>query len=154
MAVKQHIAQPTATMSATAAATVPAFPTSLADIKDAFSNLTLSARDLLHVPLRFVAQFDHLVSEAPRRLLGISARAVGDGAMAEAAHVAAGEAAAGAVGWRQAFGEAFQLSNTRSYWGMLHYITSRWAFTTFSLVSANSVSRQQSGRSGLLVHTL
>jgi hypothetical protein len=89
-----------------------------------------------------VTQFDRLLIEAPRQLLGLSARAAGDGAMAEAAQGAAGQPAAGAIGWRRALGEAFQLSNTRSYWGMIHYITSRWAFATFSLVSVNLAPRK------------
>jgi hypothetical protein len=142
MEVRQHDLRPTATISATSAATVAAFPTSFASIKDSFLNLTLSTRDLLRFPLRLVSQFDRLLIEAPRQLLGLSARTAGDGAMAEAAQGAAGQPAAGAIGWRRAFGEAFQLSNTRSYWGMIHYITSRWAFTTFSLVSADLASRE------------
>jgi hypothetical protein len=85
-----------------------------------------------------VPQLDRLYSEASWQLLGTSARGAANGAMAEAARAAAGQPAAAAVaGWQRAFTEAFQLSNTRSYWGMLHYITSRWAFTTFALVSAD-----------------
>jgi hypothetical protein len=137
MAGREHNFRPTATVSTTSAATVAAFPARFASIKDSFWNLTLSARDLLRFPPRLVTQFDRLLTEAPRQLLGLSARAAGDGAMADAAQGAAGQQAAGASGWRRAFGEAFQLTNTRSYWGMIHYITSRWAFTTFSLVSAD-----------------
>lgn len=61
--------------------------------------------------------------------------------MAEAALGATGEPAAAVIGWRRAFAEAFQHSNTRSYWGLLHYVTSRWAFTTFSLVSTDPFLR-------------
>ncbi|KAJ9644967.1 hypothetical protein H2204_001429 [Knufia peltigerae] len=37
------------------------------------------------------------------------------------------------AGWAAFFAEAFQASTFKSYWGMLHYITSRWAFTVLAL---------------------
>jgi hypothetical protein len=137
MAVSQHSFRPTATVSPTAVTTVASLPTNFADIENTFSNWTLSARDLLRFPQRLVTQFDRLLLEAPRQLLWTGARVAGNGAMAEAAQAPAGQPAGAVLGWRRAFGEAFQLSNTRSYWGMLHYVTSRWAFITFSLVSTD-----------------
>lgn len=137
--------QATAPVSATVVATVAALPTSFAEVKDTFANLTLSVRDILRVPLRLAPQLDRFFSEASSQLLGTSARGAGNGAMAEAARAAAGQPAAAVVGWRRAFAEAFQLSNTKSYWGMLHYITSRWAFTTFSLVSTDESFHDQRG---------
>jgi hypothetical protein len=133
MAIKEHIEQPTATVSATAVSVVAAFPTTVVHIKGTFFNLTRSARDLFRFPLRLVTKFDRIVSDVPRQFLGTGSRVAGAGVMAEAAQAAGGQQA-GPVGWRQAFGEALSLSNTRSYWGMLHYVTSRWAFVTFSLV--------------------
>jgi hypothetical protein len=135
MAGREHSFQPTAPASATIAATVASLPTSFPNIRDTFTNLTLSARDILRVPLRLVPKLDRLFSEGSWQLLGARPRGVGNGPVVEAARVAVGQPAAVVVGWRGAFAEAFQLSNTRSYWGMLHYLTSRWAFTTFSLVS-------------------
>jgi len=35
--------------------------------------------------------------------------------------------------WAAFFAEAFQASTFKSYWGMLHYLTSRWAFTCFAM---------------------
>ncbi|KEF55670.1 uncharacterized protein A1O9_08420 [Exophiala aquamarina CBS 119918] len=35
--------------------------------------------------------------------------------------------------WATFFAEAFQASTFKSYWGMLHYLTSRWAFTCFAM---------------------
>ena len=133
MAVNEHHVLPTATVSRTAAATVAAFPARFAGIKDTFSNLTFSVRDVLQIPLRLAVRLNRLL-EAPRQLLDTGTRVAGSGAMAEAAQAAAVQPAADAVGWRRALAEAFQLSNSRSYWGMLHYITSRWALVTFSLV--------------------
>jgi hypothetical protein len=133
MAIKEHIKQPTATVSATAVSTGAAFPTTVVHIKGAFFNVTRSARDLFLFPLRLVTKFDRIVSDAPRQFLGTGSRVSGAIAMAEAAQAAAGQQA-GPVGWRRAFGDALSLSNTRSYWGMLHYVTSRWAFVTFFLV--------------------
>lgn len=137
MAAKDHPVEPTATASVTAAAISAAFPTSFADIRNASSTLALSARNIFQFPRQLATQFDRLLLQASRQLLRTTARVVGEVAMPEAARDAAGQPGAAAGGWRQALGEAFQLSNTRSYWGMLHYITSRWAFTTFSLVSAD-----------------
>ena len=89
------------------------------------------------MPVRLVTQSDRLLLSLPAQLLGTSARAVGGVAMADAAQGPAGQPAAAVFGWRRAFTEAFQLSNNRRYWGMLHYVTSRWAFATFSLVSTD-----------------
>ena len=127
MAIKEHIEQPTATVSATAVSTGAVFPTTVVSIKGTFFNVT---RDLFRFPLRLMTKFDRIVSNAPRQFLGTVA---GASVMAEATQAAAGQHT-GPVGWRRAFGDALSLSNTRSYWGMLHYVTSRWAFVTFSLV--------------------
>jgi hypothetical protein len=133
MAIKEHVEQPTATVSATAVSVVAAIPTTVAYMKGTFFNLTRSTRDLFHFPLRLATTFDRIVSDASRQFLGTGSRVAGASVMAEAAQAPSGQQA-GPFGWRRAFGEALSLSNTRSYWGMLHYVTSRWAFVTFSLV--------------------
>lgn len=133
MAIKEHVGQPTATVSATAVSAVTAIPTTVVYMKGTFFNLTRSARDLFRFPLRLVTKFDRIVSDASHQFLGTGSRVAGASAMAEAAQATGGQQA-GPLGWRRAFGEALSLSNTRSYWGMLHYVTSRWAFVTFSLV--------------------
>jgi hypothetical protein len=133
MAIKEHIEQPTTTVSATAMSAVAAIPTTAVYMKGTFFNLTRSTRDLFRFPLRIVTTFDRIVSDASHRFLGTSSRVAGASMMAEAAQAAGGQQAV-PLGWRRAFGEALSLSNTRSYWGMLHYVTSRWAFVTFSLV--------------------
>ncbi|EXJ84139.1 hypothetical protein A1O3_04806 [Capronia epimyces CBS 606.96] len=53
-----------------------------------------------------------------------------DAAVQPALAQAMGDAAA--EGWGAFFAEAFQASSFKSYWGMLHYLTSRWAFTCFA----------------------
>jgi hypothetical protein len=133
MAIKEYVEQPTATVSATAVSVVAAIPTTVAYMKGTFFNLTRSTRDLFHFPLRLATTFDRIVSDASRQFLGTGSRVAGASVMAEAAQAPGGQQA-GPFGWRRAFGEALSLSNTRSYWGMLHYVTSRWAFVTFSLV--------------------
>ena len=136
MAVNDHILRPTATVSGVLEPTVAALTARFSGIKETFSNLTFSIRDVLGLPQQFVVGLGHLL-EAPRQLLDTAgvAGVAGGGAMTDAAQAAARPPTADAVGWRRVLVEAFQISNTGSYWGMLHYITSRWAFTTFVLVS-------------------
>ncbi|KAJ9660896.1 hypothetical protein H2198_002241 [Neophaeococcomyces mojaviensis] len=109
---------------------------------------SLSAKDAVLFPLRLLAKADHfLFSTFPRAVL----RTTGLGAlingaidhfrernMAEVGGVAAAAGVAQAVdpaagSWSDFLAEAFQQSTNRSYWGMLHYMTSRWAFTCFML---------------------
>ena len=60
------------------------------------------------------------------------AAAMADAAAQPAVAQAGGHA--GGEGWAAFFAEAFQASTFKSYWGMLHYLTSRWAFTCFAMV--------------------
>ena len=115
-----------------------------------------SPKDLIYLPLRFAKQINRRVFLTfPRYILTISGiegwariasqnmndlfNGAGEavaGAMGDAAQAAAGEAAGqvGPAGWKRAFADALQLGNARSYWGMLNYMTSRWAFACFSMV--------------------
>ena len=135
MAVKDHILQPTATVSGISGPTVAASTARFSGIKEMYSNLTISIRDVFQLPQRFVVGLDHLLG-APWQLLDTAGttRVAGGDAMTGAAQAAARQPTADAVGWRRVLGDAFQLSNNGSYWGLLHYITSRWASTTFALV--------------------
>jgi hypothetical protein len=119
-----------------------------------------SPKDLILVPLRGIAKLDDLlVRRIPNYILEHArfgtwtnqAGAVlnsllhpgangGAGVMADAAaQTAAGQVAAQtATGWKTLFAEAFQASTFKSYFGMLHYLTSRWAFTCFTMVRLKS----------------
>jgi hypothetical protein len=117
---------------------------------------TLSKNRFLDIPLRFAALFDRTVlfiwhqivveatnlCEFIRGGLAIPGAAAGVQAMADAG-VPAGVAPAagdlGTEGWAAFFAEAFQASTFKSYWGMLHYLTSRWAFTCFAMVSPSAI---------------
>ena len=126
---------------------------------------TASAKDLAYFPFRVASDIDRAVFRTfPRFVLrnigihrvGEFARTVFAGrateAMAEAAGAAGVELAAGNAvdaGWSAFFAEAFQASTFKSYWGMLHYLTSRWAFTCFVMaliinrISVYGASRQR-----------
>ena len=109
-----------------------------------------SIRELGLFPLRVLSKADRLLfTTLPRAIVhstgldNLAYRAIDLFRHPETiAAVAAGGAAAGAVQqgtapavptWSELFYEAFHASGNKSYWGMLHYITSRWAFTCFIL---------------------
>lgn len=121
--------------------------------KAAVGNLTTSLlpspQQLYSFPLRLVSRLDRSVIHLLNHyILGafLSAGAAGGAGAAEAAGAnAMAEVAAqpgvvpaladpAAESWAAFFAEAFQASTFKSYWGMLHYLTSRWAFTCFALV--------------------
>ncbi len=126
-----------------------AFKTAAADVTSSFSLPT--AEQLLRLPLRFASLIDRAVlflwhqvfvetfginifatAGGPAAEGGIVAQVMADGAAQPAVAQAVGDA--GAEGWAAFFAEAFQASTFKSYWGMLHYLTSRWAFTCFAMV--------------------
>ncbi|KAK5947559.1 hypothetical protein PMZ80_001712 [Knufia obscura] len=135
-------------MASTAFATAAADTAQLAatNITVAASNATASAftatsvKDIALFPLRQLLKIDRfLFTTLPRTVIqatglnllanraiehfrtGDGPAAAGGGGMAQA-----GEAA---HTWADLFFGAFQQGSNKSYWGMLHYITSRWAFT-------------------------
>jgi len=132
------------TSAASTAAQIPS-----TNLSAAASNATISAfaatsaKDLALYPLRQLAKVDRFIfSTLPRslfRLTGLNvlaSRAVehfrtdagpaveGAGGMAQAAQAAGGT-------WTDLFFDTFQHGSNKSYWGMLHYVSSRWAFTCF-----------------------
>jgi hypothetical protein len=124
-----------------------AFKTAAADVTSSFS--LPSADQLLRLPLRLASLIDRTVLFVWHHVfvesLGINLFARGgqpaaDGAVGAMADAAAQPGVAQAVGdaagesWAAFFAEAFQASTFKSYWGMLHYLTSRWAFTCFAIV--------------------
>lgn len=101
-----------------------------------------SAKDLAHLPLRIAHDIDHAVFRTlPRYLLeatGLISIAAENENIAVPAANAVGEAAvqagaASVTSWSEIIAEAFQASTFKSYWGMLQYLTSRWAFTCFAV---------------------
>jgi hypothetical protein len=73
---------------------------------------------------------------------GIADPAVGQVAMAEAV-VPGAPATVGLMGgFGNLLSEAFEAGTLRSYWGMLHYLTSRWAFTCFTMVTSQTRQNQ------------
>lgn len=117
-----------------------------------------SARSATLIPLRLLAKTDRFLF---RTFPGFLARTTGLDVVVNnlfgAGEVAGGAAAEGlpqaaaelTTSWTDILFEAFQASTNRSYWGMLHYVTSRWAFTCFMLalilnrVSVYGASRQR-----------
>jgi hypothetical protein len=143
--------QATATVSATTSSSLFSTLTNSTRF-NATSSFPPSPQDLLYLPFRLLRRLDRvLFVDVPRQVLNgrvqewavsmggvignlVPADAVGEN-MADNAQAIAGQVAdRPAIGWGRAVIDALQLSNTRSYWGMLSYITSRWAFTCFSLV--------------------
>ncbi|ETI21575.1 hypothetical protein G647_07922 [Cladophialophora carrionii CBS 160.54] len=125
-----------------------AFKTAAAEVTSSFT--LPSAEQLLRFPLRFASLIDRAVLFIWHQVfvesfgINIFTRggpplaqgAGGAQVMAEAAAqpaVAQAVAEAGAESWAAFFAEAFQASTFKSYWGMLHYLTSRWAFTCFAM---------------------
>ena len=127
------------------------------NISSSYLNLS-SAGDFAKLPFRIARDLDNAVFRTlPRYLLEatglISVAAANDNIAAPAANVA-GEAAAhagaeAAVSWSDIISEAFQASTFKSYWGVMQYVTSRWAFTCFVValilnrVSVYGASRQR-----------
>jgi hypothetical protein len=143
-----------------------ATPTSVLLTSHAFAGLNstsaflrnASAKDIALLPLRAARQIDHVVfRRLPRYLLqatGLITVAAENEHLTLPALNAAGEAiGAGAApadtAWGTIIAEAFQASTFKSYWGMLQYLTSRWAFTCFALalllnrVNVYGASRQR-----------
>ena len=126
-----------------------AFKTAAADVT---SSLSFPFTDqILRFPLRIASLIDRAVLFVWHQVfvetLGINIFATGGRPLAEGVAAAQGMAEgaaqpalvqavgdAGAEGWAAFFAEAFQASTFKSYWGMLHYLTSRWAFTCFAMV--------------------
>lgn len=125
-----------------------AFTTAAVGVTSSFESLS---RDNIFrlLPLRIVSQINRALLLVQNTFaLGVGANIFGRGgldqagggpalqAMADAAAqpgVAPAVGDAGAEGWAAFFAEAFQASTFKSYWGMLHYLTSRWAFTCFAM---------------------
>ena len=130
----------------------------LTSIKAATVNVTSSffsappVEQLLRVPFRIASQIDRALLYTWNHIvlggLGINIWAGGGAAdtvvggagaqaMADAAQPGVVQALADTnpESWVSFFAEAFQASTFKSYWGMLHYLTSRWAFTCFAMVS-------------------
>ncbi|KAH0847650.1 hypothetical protein AYO21_02919 [Fonsecaea monophora] len=124
-----------------------------ADVTSSLS-LPLAKNPLFRFPLRVASQIDRALLHVWNRFilegLGISslaragtataAGAAGAQAMADAAvqpglAQAVGDAAA--ESWSTFFAEVFQATGFKSYWGMLHYLSSRWAFICFAVVRAS-----------------
>ncbi|KIW59938.1 hypothetical protein PV05_00196 [Exophiala xenobiotica] len=148
----------TLTQTASAISGLPSVSAELTStgLKTAASNVTSffvspSSKELLRIPLQIVSQVEEtflnlwntltLESLGRHTFFGAGAadHAAGTGAQAMADAAAQAGAAAQAFGdtgpasWAAFFAEAFQASTFKSYWGMLHYITSRWAFTCFAM---------------------
>lgn len=89
-----------------------------------------SAKDLFLLPVRLGQSAGRMLSfEDPMEVAA-------PGRTGLAAGVAANAAAEEAGGrWSDAFREVFGIHNIRSFGGMLNYMTSRWAFACFSVVS-------------------
>lgn len=141
----------------TAHATVVNFTSTASNTTTSFLSIP-GARQAALAPLRVLAKADRFLFTT---LPGFIVRTTGLDALANNLF-GAGEAAGGAVAeglpqaaaelttsWTDILFEAFQASTNRSYWGMLHYVTSRWAFTCFMLalilnrVSVYGASRQR-----------
>ena len=109
------------------------------------SAYSFTTKDVVLFPLRMISRVDKfLFNTVPRTLIQatgigpLAQRVVSSFANTEAAAVGAEvvmDAAnvAPAASWTDLFFETLQAGTNRSYWGMLHYVTSRWAFTCFAL---------------------
>ncbi|KIW87938.1 uncharacterized protein Z519_11523 [Cladophialophora bantiana CBS 173.52] len=136
-----------------------------ANVTSAFS-LPFSIHPIFRFPLRLTSRIDrtllHIWSRFILEGLGTNsltragtatgAGIAGTQAMADAAAQPAVAQALGETGadsWANFFSEAFQATGFKSYWGMLHYLTSRWAFTCFVValilnrISVYGASRQR-----------
>jgi len=157
--VESTLAQTASVATITPPVSLPMY---LTNIKATAVNITSSylstpsSENLIRLPLRLAAQIDHAVFHRfPRFLLENVGLATFQGggrvggavntqlvAGAEAGARAMTQAAAARVvvadttsaSWPAFLADAFQASTFKSYWGMLHYLTSRWAFTCFAMV--------------------
>ena len=142
-------ATPSFISSTPAAANFIPSGTYLANVKATALNLTSSylrvssAKDAVQLPFRIASQIDHAVFRTfPRFILqatGLQAiaathnTAAATGGGAVAADVAGQAVVDVSSSWTAFFAEAFQASTFKSYWGMIQYLTSRWAFTCFAM---------------------
>lgn len=109
---------------------------------------TPSFEQLLRFPFRLVTRADqafvHIWNKYILATFGITgttgAGALNAGVGGLGAHMADAQPVVGEAlvqttpeSWAAFFAEAFQASTFKSYWGMLHYLTSRWAFTCFAM---------------------
>ena len=151
----------TSTAISAAPSYVPLTPF-LANAKSTAANVTASlfrypsAKHLTNLPFRIVSRLDRTVFHTiPRYILastglitweeaagtaannaGVRGAGAGATVMVDAVNQATTQAAAAATangGWKTFVADALQSSTFKSYWGMLHYLTSRWAFTCFVL---------------------
>ncbi|KIX08616.1 uncharacterized protein Z518_03272 [Rhinocladiella mackenziei CBS 650.93] len=116
------------------------------------SSFVLPSKDqVVRIPIRLASQIDrallHIWNHFILDTLGINTlagagaghTAVGGAGAQQMADAARQPGAAQVLGdtgpetWAAFFAEAFQTSTFKSYWGMLHYLTSRWAFTCFAM---------------------
>ncbi|KAK5092878.1 hypothetical protein LTR70_006016 [Exophiala xenobiotica] len=144
--------------------------TATTNLSAATSNATVSsfaatsAKDVALYPLRQLAKIDRFIfSTLPRRVFQLTGlnviahRAIehfrtGNGPAAGGAGGMAqvGEAAGGT--WTDLFFDTFQQGSNKSYWGMLHYVTSRWAFTCFLMaLILNRVNVYASSRQRIML---
>ncbi|KIW33284.1 uncharacterized protein PV07_00144 [Cladophialophora immunda] len=139
--------------------------TAAANVTSSFS-LPLSKHPIFRFPLRLASRIDRALLNIWNQFilegLGISsltragtvtgagtagAQAMADAAVQPGVAQAVGDAAA--ESWSTFFAEVFQATGFKSYWGMLHYLTSRWAFICFVValilnrISVYGASRQR-----------
>lgn len=123
--------------------------TYLANVKATAMNLTStylrapSAKDFTHLPFRIASELDNAFRTLPRLLLQATGlqtvatthanTAATAGAGTTLANTATRIAADASDSWTSFFTDAFQASTFKSYWGMIQYLTSRWAFTCFAM---------------------
>jgi len=92
-----------------------------------------ATRDLVFLPYRIGSRLGLLLARALR-----GGALAGNVPAAAAAHMDSEGQALPAreflAGWRQALHEALRVTNSKSFWGMLHYFASRWAIVCFGLV--------------------
>ena len=105
-----------------------------------------SSRDLISLPVRFAGKLDQaVVRTIPNYILrhsGIESwvaqareglNAYIDTGAAIGTAQAAGRQAPAMSGWKALLGDAVQAGTLKSYGGMLSYLTSRWAFSCFTM---------------------
>lgn len=100
-----------------------------------------SFEQIIRFPFRFATRLDrifiHVWNNYILATFGLTGNAGAGGLGAHMADaqpaVVEGLAQTTQESWAVFFAEAFQASTFKSYWGMLHYLTSRWAFTCFAM---------------------
>jgi len=136
---------PVASVSPSTGLTAGASNATSAFLSTAKGLLRNPSRITSHIDQSFIDYWNRFVPESLGRWLWLGTEAgnpvAGGGAIQTMADVAAQPGLAQALGetgpasWPAFFAEIFQASTFKSYWGMLHYLTSRWAFTCFAMVS-------------------